>query len=63
MNEIEIARAEAVHVAAAAPIKNLLPCGLNTGGWMQSDFGQTPEMVGSHINAPVEPGLGIEVRP
>ncbi len=58
-----VGRMMAVHVAAAAPIKNLQPCGLNTATWMKSDLGQTPDMVGSHINAPTTSGLGIAVNP
>lgn len=56
-----VGRMMAIHIAAAAPTKHLLPCGLNTGGWLKTDLGQTPEMSGSHINAPDAPGLGVTV--
>jgi o-succinylbenzoate synthase len=56
-----VGRMMAIHIAAAAPTKHLLPCGLNTAGWLKTDVGQTPEMSGSHINAPDAPGLGVTV--
>jgi o-succinylbenzoate synthase len=58
-----VARMMALHIATAAPVRSLRACGLNTGGWLAEDVGQTPEWSGSHVNAPKGAGLGIEVRP
>lgn len=58
-----VGRMMALHIAAAAPTARLRSCGLNTGGWLQADFGRTPEMSGSHVDAPTGAGLGVELSP
>jgi o-succinylbenzoate synthase len=58
-----VARMMALHIASAAPTTRLRACGLNTGGWLADDVGQTPDWSGSHVDSPQQVGLGIEVRP
>lgn len=58
-----VGRMMALHIAAAAPTARLRCCGLNTGSWLQSDFGRTPEWSGSHVDTPTEAGLGVEWTP
>ena len=57
-----VGRMMALHIAAAAPTARLRSCGLNTGGWLQTDFGHTPEMSGSHVDTPTGAGLGVELN-
>lgn len=54
-----IGRMMALHIAAAAPTTRLRACGLNTAGWLAEDHGATPDMTGSHVDAPTQPGLGL----
>ena len=54
-----IGRMMALHIAAAAPTTRLRACGLNTAGWLAEDHGTTPDMTGSHVDAPTRPGLGL----
>ena len=56
-----VGRMTALHIAAAAPTTGLRACGLNTGGWLAADIGTTPEMMGSHMDCPTQPGLGLRV--
>ena len=58
-----VGRMTALHIAAAAPTSRLRSCGLNTGEWLQSDFGSTPEMSGSHVDTPTSAGMGVELNP
>lgn len=58
-----VGRMMALHISAAAPTARLRSCGLNTGGWLLDDFGCTPEMSGSHVDAPTKVGLGVEWAP
>lgn len=58
-----VGRMMALHIAAAAPTARLRSCGLNTGGWLKSDFGRTPEWSGSHVDTPSGAGLGVELSP
>lgn len=55
-----VGRLTALHIAAAGPREQMRSCGLNTGGWLQSDNADTPEMAGSHVNVPTSPGLAVE---
>jgi o-succinylbenzoate synthase len=55
-----VGRLTALHIAAAGPRGQMRSCGLNTGLWLASDNATTPEMVGSHVNVPTSPGLGVE---
>lgn len=54
-----VGRMMALHLAAAAPTTRLRACGLNTGGWLATDHGVTPDMTGSHVDTPTLPGLGL----
>lgn len=58
-----VGRMTALHIAAAAPTSGLRACGLNTGQWLDSDVAKMPDMTGSHINGPEQPGLGLTVSP
>lgn len=55
-----VGRMMALHLAAAAPTTRLRACGLNTGGWLATDHGLTPDMTGSHVDTPTQPGLGLQ---
>ena len=57
-----IGRMTALHLAAASPVKKLRACGLDTADWLAEDVGETPEMTGSHVDAPSRPGLGLDAQ-
>jgi o-succinylbenzoate synthase len=57
-----VGRMTALHIAAAAPTRRLLACGLNTGSWLEQDLTPTPEMAGSHVSLNQAYGLGLRIQ-
>jgi len=57
-----VARAAALHLAAALPDPGLA-CGLATGGLLADDLAATPEVRDGHLAVPSGPGLGLEPDP
>ena len=58
-----VGRMTALHIAAAAPTRRLLACGLNTGSWLAQDLTPTPDMAGSHASLNDASGLGLRIQP